>query len=314
MCHWRPSARDNGRIPKKLQSRRRRSAQPHKDWNAMLHFPEPVMQRTSGKGNLLVRRRNGQSVVGKVFQEGAARICFPRQHGSKSIEAVLINTAGGLTGGDRMEWYVDAAEQSVLTLTTQACEKVYRSAGGEAKVAVRLKAESGAHINWLPQETIIFDQARLDRRLDVNLESEASLLAAEAVVFGRLARGEIVRSVFFRDRWRVSCGGRLVHCEDQSLTGNAKDLLAPAASADGAAAMATVLLVASDATERIEDARRLLAGFPEIASGTSAWSVAATGKLLARLVGKDSYTLRKALIPLLSLLNSKAPMPKIWTM
>ncbi|MFZ1813663.1 MAG: urease accessory protein UreD [Rhizobiaceae bacterium] len=272
------------------------------------------MQRTYGSGRLVVHYERGRTGLSRVYQEGAAKIRFPRTNGSSALEAVLINTAGGLTGGDRLDWQIEAAAHGALTLTTQACERIYRSIGGDAEIAVRLKARQGARINWMPQETIFFDQSRLSRTLVADLAPGASLLAVEASIFGRLAGGEAVRSVFFHDRWRIHRADRLVHGEDQRLDGDAAALLAPPAMTGSAAAVATILLVGDEASVHIDQVRRLLGEFPDIASGASTWKVAGTGKLLARLVANDSYTLRKVLVPLLCLLNGEAPVPKIWSM
>lgn len=280
----------------------------------MLELTRPVMQRTSGTGRLAANRTDRGVSIGEMFQEGAAKIRFPRRTDRTTMEAVLINTAGGLTGGDRLNWEVEAGEGANVTLTTQACEKIYRAGGGESRVSVRLRAGAGARIAWLPQETILFDGSRLMRDIDVDLAAGASLVMVEAAVFGRQARGETVRSVLFRDRWRIRCGEALVHGEDQRLEGDALDALAHAATGAGSSAFATLLVVGDEAGDRIGEARRLLAGFADVGSGVSAWPVSGTGKLLARLVARDSYALRKALVPLIGLLNCEAPVPRIWSM
>lgn len=280
----------------------------------MLDLTPPAMQRTSGSGRLAARRTERGTSIREMFQEGAAKIRFPRSTDPASMEAVLINTAGGLTGGDRLHWEVEAGEGANITLTTQACEKIYRSAGGESKVSVSLRVRAGGRIAWMPQETILFDGSRLVRNIDVDLAAGASLLMVEAAVFGRQARGEAVRSVLFRDRWRIRSAGTLVHGEDQRLEGDALDALAHAATGAGASALATVLLVGGAAMDGVDVLRRLLDDHRDVASGVSAWPVSGTGKLLARLVARDSYTLRKALVPLIGLLNCKAPVPRIWSM
>ena len=280
----------------------------------MLDLTRPAMQRTSGTGRLAADRTDRGVSIREMFQEGAAKIRFPRRTDPASMEAVLINTAGGLTGGDRRHWAVEAGEGANVTGTTQACEKIYRSAGGESKVSVSLRARAGARIAWMPQETILFDGSRLVRNTDVDLAADASLLMIEAAIFGRQARGETVRSILFRDRWRIRCGGTLVHGEDQRLEGDALDALAHAATGAGSSAFATVLLVGGAATDGVDAMRRMLDGHRDVASGVSAWTVPGTGKLLARLVARDSYVLRKALVPLLGLLNREAPVPRIWSM
>jgi urease accessory protein len=261
---------------------------------------------------LVVTRRGGTNRLETLFQDGAAKIRFPDAAAAAPFEAVLITTSGGLTGGDRMEWEVGAGAGTSMVLTTQASEKIYRAGDGEARVGIDLSVASGASLSWLPQETILFDGAALQRTISVALERHSRLLLAEPLVFGRREMGEAVRSVRLRDRWRISVGGDLVHAEDQRLEGDASAILAKEAIGGGASAFVSLLLV-EDAAERwIDPVRSLLAGHDGVVGGASVWRVGETGKLLARIAAKDGYCLRKALQPLLALLNGQAGLPRIW--
>jgi urease accessory protein len=267
-------------------------------------------QRVNGRGRLAVARVDGRTRLRTLYQEGAAKIRLPAT-GADPLEAILINTAGGLTGGDRLDWQVEAAAGSAVVLTTPASEKLYRTPGGGAEVAIRLRAAAGASLAWLPQETIAYDGSSVSRRLDVDLDADAGLLMVEATVFGRSAMGETVARASFRDRWRVRVGGRLVHAEDVRLGPAMASTLDRAAALGGARAMATVLMVGPQA-ERHLDAARVIVG--ETGGGVSHWAVAGTGKLLARLVAGDGYGLRQRLVPLLVLLNGRAGLPKSWSL
>ena len=138
------------------------------------------------------------------------------------------------------------AEGARLVAGTAAAEKIYRSTGPDAEMDVTLDIGAGAHLAWLPQETILFDRACLKRRIDVELADGASLLMAEAVVFGRAAMGEAMRQGFFADRWRVRRAGKLVFADSARLDGDiAAKLGQPAAASDGVA-IATVLIAPGD--------------------------------------------------------------------
>ncbi|WP_343315793.1 urease accessory protein UreD [Brucella sp. BE17] len=265
-------------------------------------------QRVNGFGRLSVHFKEGRTRLDRLYQEGAAKLRMPR-NGGDPLEAILINTAGGLTGGDRLQWELELQEAARALVTTQACERIYRTSGGEARIATRLKAAKGTYLAWLPQETILFDQSALSRSLDVELEEGAQALLVEATVFGRLAMGEQIDEASFKDRWRIRVGGHLVHAEQFRIGPDVAGQLSASAVTKGAAAIATVLLVSERAESLLDDARRAIGED----SGASVWQVGATSKLVARLHARDSYSLRKRLDALLALLNEKAGLPKIWS-
>lgn len=266
-------------------------------------------QRVDGEAELVVAVVAGRTRVQRMLQRGAAKIRLPGLP-SGPLEAILINTAGGMTGGDRIAWGVEVGPGASSVVTTQASEKVYRAASGDARAQVRLRVGPAASLAWLPQETILFDRGAFRRRLDVDLVADSRLLLAETTIFGRTAMGEAVRTGSFRDRWRVVVDGRPVHAEDFAIGPDIAAALSSTPVLGGAVAMATVLLVAPDA-DRMTDAVRAIVGE---AGGASAWTVSGTGKLLARLVAADGYTLRKRLMPLLALLNGCAGLPKAWSL
>jgi urease accessory protein len=265
-------------------------------------------QRVDARGALAVRRRVGRTRLERLFQEGAAKIRLPNGVGDP-LEAVLINTAGGLTGGDRLSWAVTVGEGAHAMLTTQACEKIYRSSGGQATADITIDVGAGASLAWLPQETILFDGSAYRRAIEADFAPGARGLIVEATLFGRLTMGETVRRGLFRDRWRIRCGGRLVHAEDFAIGPEVAQRLAAAAATGGASAMATVLAMRDDAEDLLDPARAIIGE----AGGASAWRVGETGKFLARLTDRDGYGLRKRLIPLLQMLNGAAGLPKVWS-
>ncbi len=274
-----------------------------------MRHEQPVrLQRVSARGALAVKKAAGRSRIDRLFQEGAAKIRMPETT-ADPLEAVLINTAGGLTGGDRLAWEIDVAADASAVVTTQACEKVYRAAADRAEVSCTIRVGERGRISWLPQETIAYDGCAFSRTLDVDVAPGAEALIVEAVLFGRLARGETVKTGSFRDRWRVRSEGRLVHGEDLAIGPDVDATLARQSVAGGAAAMATVLAL-GDVERWVEPAREIVGD----GGGVSTWKVGPTGKLLARLLAKDGYALRRRLVPLVELLNGKAGLPKVWSL
>lgn len=265
-------------------------------------------QRVKGIGGLSIHFKDGCSRIHRLYQEGAAKIRMPQVR-KDPLEAILINTAGGLTGGDSLNWTVEVGEGASSIVTTQACERIYRSSGGEARIVTKLKAAKGTHLAWLPQETILFNRSVLSRDMEVEMDEDAHVLIAETTVFGRKAMGETVNEARFSDRWRISCGGRLVHAQALRLGPDMASQLQAAPVANGAFAVATVLLV-SQMAERHLDAVRAIIG---LQGGASVWQLGGVTKLVVRLFAEDSYTLRKRLVPLLALLNGQAELPKVWS-
>jgi urease accessory protein len=269
--------------------------------------PEPTptkFQRVDAEGRIAVKSTPRGSVIDRLYQSGAAKIRFPSSSDKSVCEAVLINTAGGLTGGDRLAWTVHAGEAANLTCVSQACERIYRSRDGDpAHLSVRITLDRKAHLYWMPQETILFDGCALKRSLEADLASDASLLIIEAFVFGRTAMGETVRRASLHDQWTIRREGKLVFADSVRLEGDVDKLLERRAIAAGDRAMATVALIAPDAERYLVSVRDK---FPAIAS------TAFAGKFLARLTAKGAYELRQMLIPLVIDLSGGKAMPKIW--
>ena len=243
----------------------------------------------------------------RVHEDGSLRVRFPNS-APQALEAVIVNTGGGMTGGDRFAIEIEVGEGASLIAGTAAAEKVYRSNGPDAEMTVRLDLAAGARLAWLPQETILFDEARLSRRIDIDLSEGASLLIAEAIVLGRAASGEAMNRGFFADRWRVRREGRLVFADTAWLEGAiAARLIEPAVSAGGIA-IATVLIapgIEAELAQRLEQVRALSKHFAgEV--GISAWS----GLAVARLCAKDGAALRHDLIAVLAALG--AQVPRLW--
>jgi urease accessory protein len=263
-----------------------------------------ALQRARGEGSLVARFRSGRTEIDTLYQEGCAKIRLPHTH-DESLQAVLINTAGGLTGGDVVAWSAEAGQRTRLVLTTQACERIYRSLGDKARVTTRIAAGPDARIDWLPQETILFEGARLDRRLEVDLAGSAAFTAVEAVLLGRAAMGEDARNVHFRDNWRIRRNGRLIHAEATELTGETLEREGLSLLA-GARAFATILHLGSAAERKLEAIRPLL-------SPTAGASLVGE-RLTVRLIAESGLALRRVLAPIIAVLSGAGSVPRLWNL
>ncbi|MGQ0685291.1 urease accessory protein UreD [Bradyrhizobium sp.] len=260
--------------------------------------------RAQGAVRFDVRCEDGVTRRGALHESGSLRVRFPSPE-DDGLSAVFVNTAGGVAGGDRFEIAISAREGARLTLTTAAAEKVYRAPDAAAQLDISLKAASGAHLAWLPQETILFDRARVSRRIEIDLAEDASLLLCEIVVFGRAAMGERMQEGEFVDRWRLRRGGKTVFAETVRLDGDIGAKLARPAVAKGGAAVATALIVPGDEAlvERIREAGDSFSG--EV--GISAWN----GFAMARFCAQDAAALRADMMTVLGR-ASPSPLPRLW--
>ncbi|WP_068318761.1 urease accessory protein UreD [Polycladidibacter hongkongensis] len=280
------------------------------------------MQRTTGKGALSMRvRANGQAdktQLHSLWQEGAAKIRLPKSYSSMA-EAVLINTSGGLTGGDRLHWQAEAGDRARLCLTTQACEKLYRASAGTAQVTSELKAGENAQLHWLPQETIVYNSSALERSLQVQLAASAVFVGVEAFVLGRVHMGEAVKTAHLHDRWRIYREGQLIHAEELRLAGDIEAIIKGEALLAGNTAFATLLYVGPEDSEQLS--ARAYAIRQELGLATADKQMQAQtavcalpNKIIARTLAKDGFTLRQKLLPLIAALRPGLSLPKCWSL
>jgi urease accessory protein len=260
--------------------------------------------RARGAVRFVVHVRDGVTRRGDLHESGSLRVRFPSPEG-EGLSAVFVNTAGGVAGGDRFDIEIAAEEGARLTLTTAAAEKVYRATGKPAELNIALKVAAGAHLAWLPQETILFDRARVTRRIDIDLAEGASLLLCEIVVFGRAAMGETMQHGEFADRWRVRRRGKLVFAENVRLDGDIGEKLSRRAVARGGVAVGTALIVPGDEAlvERIREVQDSFGG--EV--GISAWN----GFAMARFCAQDAARLRADMMAVLGRASGRA-LPRLW--
>ncbi|WP_282093106.1 urease accessory protein UreD [Epibacterium ulvae] len=257
--------------------------------------------RTKGTLFLSTKQVAQRSGLDGFRTSGAMKALFPR---TEEVQAILINTSGGLTGGDQLDIEACAGTNSALSLTTQAAERAYRAQSGVARVTTNLRVQSGAELNWLPQELILFQGAALQRSLAIQLEEDARVLMIEPVVFGRTAMGETITELSFRDRVSITRAGRPVYRDGLDMTGDATAQLARRAVAQGAKAMASLVYIAPDAEAHLPVLRQML-------NDTSGVSLKSADLLVGRLLASDSFELRKMLLPILDRLSSDR-LPTSW--
>ena len=263
-----------------------------------------TVPRSVGSLRLSTKRVGARTQIDRFRTSGAMKVAFPRQ--PDIVEGIMLNTSGGLTGGDRFDTVVSAGDQSHLTLTTQAAERAYRSLSDTARVTTHLAVGEGAALHWLPQELIVFDGASLERSLTVDLHETAELVLVEPIVFGRHAMGETRVGGALRDTITLRRAEKPLFWDRICLTGAISGRLEKIALTRGMSALASVIYVGPRAEAVLSAVRSLL---PE----TGGVSLLSPGLLNVRLLAEDSFLLRRTLVPILRALTGR-DLPKSWSL
>jgi len=264
----------------------------------------PAYIRAAGEVRADFQRAGSRTQAMNIFETGGLRLRCPRvAHG---CEGVIINTGGGIAGGDRASYDFEIGPGAQVTLTTQSAEKIYRAQSDAAMMDVALRVGPEAQIEWLPQETILFDGARLQRRLDVDMEETSCVTMLESVIYGRIAMGETQVLGSLRDRWRIRRNRRLLFAEEMRLDGDITGMLDRPALGHGARASALFVHIAPDAEARLESVRQVMA------DAACEWGASAfNGMLVLRLLSASPENMRSAIVRLLQDFRGRMA-PRVW--
>jgi urease accessory protein len=266
------------------------------------------MQRARGTLAVTVKRRDEHTVLDRFRQEGCLKARLPRPENGAWTSLVTLNSSGGIAQGDRLGTTLTAGPGTALTVASQAAERYYRSEPGApaAQIRTELHIAPGAALEWLPQETILFEGCAVDRALEINLTPDAWFLGVETLVFGRAAMGETLTSIRLRDTIRVRRAGRLIWQDAIRLDGAGQSLLERPAVADGGRAVATLVLAAPGAADAVDRLRTLMTPFH---AGVSAFD----DLLIIRIVAPDGACARAAIVAALAALRAARPLPRVWS-
>ncbi len=278
----------------------------HRPAVPIVPVPSPALQRVRAAGRLSFRATAGVTHVADLYQEGACRLRLPRIAPGEPPEAITINTAGGLTGGDRVDLSVALDDGAAAVVTSQACEKIYRAAADEARIRTSITLAPGSHLDWLAQPMIVFNRARVRRTLSVEMADDAAFLGVESVILGRTAMGETVSHGAVHEAWRIRRGGRLIYADAFRAEGNVADILSAPATGLGARATGTIVHCAPEAEAALPRAREIVGDLRSEAAA-SAWN----GLLMVRLVSHDGQALLTDLSRFFTAYRGR-PMPRTW--
>jgi urease accessory protein len=278
---------------------------------------ERAAAKVAGAAEVTFARKGGATRLRHLYQCDPLRVLFPAPEDPAVPVAVLVTTSGGLVGGDRLAIAATVGDGAAALMTSQAAEKVYRSTGLDCRVDVELTVGANARLEWLPHESILFEGARLRRRVAADVAEGGRLLAGEILVLGRAARGERLTHGLARDAWEVRRDGRRVWADALHLEGDLARAIADPAGLDGAGSCATVVYVADDAAERIELARGLLPANDD--GGLRSGATIVNGVLVVRWLARDAFALRAAFAAFWIAFRRRAGvgaggLPRLWSM
>jgi urease accessory protein len=271
------------------------------------------LQRANGAGRAVLRGSEEGNRIVDLFQSSPIRIMFPRGRASAIEEAVFVNTSGGIAGGDRLEYGVTALAGASIAVTSQAAEKVYRALNEPARISTKLKACEGAKLAWLPQETILFNRARLSRETEIELVSGAELLALEWLVLGRAAHGEEVIGGHINDSWRVRRDGRLIWADSFRAQDETFPHLRRKALLSNCKAIGTFIYFGPDLDRRLEFVRDIASSLDCHCAATSVG-----GLIVVRVAAEMALDLKLALCSFLQQFSDEVgpgpfAVPKMWS-
>ena len=279
----------------------------------LLSWSDKHLQRAKGVCRIAVGgSENGNKIV-DVFQQSPLRVIFPRIDGATAKEAVLINTGGGIAGGDRLECSVTAVASASIAVTSQTAERVYRALDQPARIMTKLRVGDGAKLAWFPHETIVFNWARLHRETEVEISSGSELVALEWLVFGRAAHGEQMVGGEIRDSWRVKKQGRLIWADTLRFSAEVFPHLNRKALLSNCKAIATLIYFGPELDKRLELLREISRSVDCLCAATSV-----AGLIIVRVAAEESSTLKLALRGLLQQLGPEFAdgpfrVPRMWS-
>jgi urease accessory protein len=266
--------------------------------------PPPRLQRASGESRVVFSVRDGATRLTDLYQRDPCRVLFPDPESGEPPQAVLVTTSGGVTGGDVLKMAIEVGPGGEALVATQAAEKIYRASKSSepCTISISVTVGEGATLDWLPQETIVFEGARLKRRTVAEVAAGGALLACEMVVLGRAASGERFTAGLLLDAWSVRRAGKLAWTDTLRIEGET-----PTGAGFGEAnALATVIGVWDAPQPRFEQARALLEGADAVRAGVTL----VNGVVVARLLG-EATAVRAATTRFLGDFRGKR-LPRVW--
>lgn len=265
------------------------------------------LQRSHGAARLAFANRDNRNSIVERYASAPVRILTPSVQGGIP-EAVLANTSGGIAGGDTSHIDILVAQNAQALVTGQAAEKIYRSIDMPASIRTVIKIEDGSTLEYLPQESILFDGAKLNRAVNISLGARSCLLLSEMFVLGRWAMNEDFTRGIFLDRWSIDVAGQPIWREGLRIEGGLSSLSSSLGFAN-ARALATIFYAGANAAEVLGLARDVI--------GPMGGATIVRGMLVVRMLGNEAGMLKQQLGEIISIIRASAlgrpaEVPRVW--
>jgi urease accessory protein len=271
------------------------------------------LQRSDGFARLVVSGSPHGTRIVDIFERSPTKFMFPGLRHAPVEEVVIVNTGGGIAGGDRVEFDVTVLSDASIAVTSQAAERVYRALNEPARIRTRLKIRDRAKLAWLPQETIVFNGGRILRNAEIDISSGAEVLALESLVLGRVAFGEKLAFGEITEGWRIRLNGRLIWADCFRAPEEVFPRFRSRALLADFKAICTLIYFGADVETRVQFMRDLA---PQLRCNCVATAV--SGLMIARLGAQDPAELKAGLSQILMRFDrARGPgpfrLPKMWS-
>ena len=256
------------------------------------------------KGSLDIGLFNNE--IKSLIQSGSSKVLLPNSY-NENKELVLINTTGGITCNDSLKIKINL-ENSKTSISTQAAEKIYAGIGEPAQVDIDIILKD-TNLNWLPKELILFNNSKLKRRININIDNNSNFIFCETSILGRKAMSEKIQNLFFSDIWRVTKNSNLKHIESININGTTNEVLNNRFTLNNHSSFSTILIFGKIVEKIQNDIRKTIDSINDIFCELSIWDE----KIVIRSIASDNYDLKKILNYILkSIIHDK--LPKNWNL
>ena len=259
-----------------------------------------ILQRSNGTLDLKLINNE----IKKLFQSGSSKVLIPNSYNNNN-ELVLINTSGGITCNDSFETKINITNSN-SSISTQAAEKIYAGIGNPAKVDINITLKN-SNLYWLPKELILFDNSKLDRKININLSKNSNLIFCETSIFGRKAMLEKIENISFSDNWKIYINSSLKHLEAINIKGSIKDNFKNKYTFENQSSLSTILIFGEIINQLEPELRKIIQNIKNHYCEITKFD----DKIIIRSLADDNYDLKKTVNYIMeNIIHDK--LPKNW--